>query len=196
MDFSIWAFTASDTIASRWHATVNQMPSASSSSDTGNADAKQEYQTDFTDGIGRVSLGCLDANIQLWVLEASGQFSPIFHWLLRYYGATCIPKSAMRDTCCTTMFASELHAEGGGFKAPLRGFKNAETSPRGDLSILSDTVEESGRLGYEIQVGESSTLFITDDVHALGERGDVTKELSKCTDSHCDLQFNEIWKYR
>ena len=193
MDFSIWAFVMPEEIAERWYFTVNQLPSRLSPGESEAVSDAGIFRVRFKDRIGFVSLGCLDSGEQLWVLEASGQFSPIFHWYLRYLGATCVPKSFSRDTCSSVMFAHLDDTRRVDWERKNGQVGILQASPFQDIAIYSQGNE---LLKYRLHIAKDLCLVFSDRAPSREQDASVATRLGKCTDTVSDVTFDDIWRFR
>lgn len=199
MDFSLWAFEAPLESVDQWCSAVIQLQSRETVQCPQVLASREYCRIDLKAKMGFASVGCVDYESQLWVLETAGPFSSVFHWMLRYYGARCIPRSPPSGTCKRSFFATEERVQERPHDLQASRMMTSIASPSGDLAIIrspDDSSEtEISQIDYAVRVRECLLRFRSADQLREPARSSV-KHLARCTACQGKLGFDEIWRLR
>jgi hypothetical protein len=208
-DFSVWAFTASDAAVTTWLSIVGQLPSVLNVQRRQTSNGNEAVLLTLRGGVEHLALVNVHRPSQFWVLETSSAFAPVFHWLLRYSEAQCIPNPKHHYSCSTPVLATEVTTPQWQLHGPSMVQNVALISPNSDLAITTyevhDRYEGSTMASeYWAKCGPDLYLVFTEE-RLLAKWADADSPLTirrpvrsfpPCDQIAGDLKFEDIWKYR
>jgi hypothetical protein len=209
-DYSIWAFQATDAAVSRWLSIVAELPSSLRAEPFTSRQGYKGVRIPLEGSQNSMALTNVHSPSQLWVFEARSIYAPVFHWLLRFAGARCVPKPANRPDCRMRMSAFEVSAHDiEGITIPNDSFTLPVASSKRDLAIVTFPVCELGdgpdtRVAYWAKTGADTYMVFAEmdadlrhmeAVASLPSRRHLCDFLA-CTEVQGELKFEEIYRFR
>jgi hypothetical protein len=209
-DFSIWAFQATDAAVSQWLSIVTDLPSSLKAESRTSQRGYKVLQI-ILEGNGKsLELVNVYQPSQLWVLLARSIYAPVFHYLLRFAGARCIPYVERRPECRKRMAVFDVAARDiEEVEIPNDSFELRAVSPKRDLAIVTFPVCEPKddphtRVAYWAKTGADtymvfaemdSSLRQMDVVSSLPSRRHLC-DLLACTEVPGDLKYEDVIRFR
>jgi hypothetical protein len=209
-DFSIWAFTAAESSVDSWLSIIRQLPSVLDERRFRSSNGNAAFHLTFSDNNGDVSFVNVHPPSQLWILETSSVYAPVFHWLLRYSEAVCIPRPNHRDTCSRPMVAWEVSASTIEYaRSPSMVRAIVLASSQSDLAMTTYEIRDDDRCSrstteFWAKTGGNTYLVFAEEELVTRQRAESASALNgrrvrdfcACSDMPCDIKFDDIWKYR